>query len=110
LKLSRFAEPVPDLVADPGPIQSPYPADPIAVAVEILSPSDDLRATIRKCAHYLDWGIGCAWIIDPQRSVAYSMSINHPEPSPIGIDGALTVADLRIELRELFDLAARNVG
>jgi Uma2 family endonuclease len=109
LKLSRFAEPVPDLIADPGPIESRYPTEPIALAIEILSPSDSLAAAVRKCAHYLDWGIGCAWIIDPERPVAYQMSIDHPEPAVIDVDGALTVAGLHIELRELFDLVAQNV-
>jgi Uma2 family endonuclease len=109
LKLSRFAEPVPDLIADPRPIDPQYPTEPIALAIEILSPSDSLAAAVRKCAHYLDWGIGCAWIIDPERRVAYQMSIDHPEPAVIGPDGGLTVDGIRIELRELYDLVAQNV-
>jgi Uma2 family endonuclease len=109
LKLSRFAEPVPDLIANSGPIDSRYPTEPVALAIEILSPSDSLAAVVRKCAHYLDWRIGCAWIIDPERRIAYQMSIDRPEPAVIGLDGALTVEGLRIELRELFDLVAQNV-
>ena len=109
LKLSRFAEPVPDLIANPEPLKSRYSTEPIALAIEILSPSDGLAAVVRKCAHYLDWEIGSAWIIDPERRVAYQMSIDHPEPAVIGLDGAMSAGDLRIELRELFDLVAQNI-
>jgi len=39
LKLSPFANPIPDLVADPKAIESPFPTKPLALCIEILSPS-----------------------------------------------------------------------
>jgi len=80
LRLSEFARPIPDVIANPVPPASPYPTEPFELAVEILSPADDLNLAVNKAAHYLDWKIQHVWIIDPERRTAYQMSVDHPQP------------------------------
>jgi Uma2 family endonuclease len=80
LKLSQQAQPVPDIVAGHGGIQTPYPTKPFDLCVEILSPSDALQDVARKCVHYLNWGIGSVWIIDPESRRAYLMALDRPQP------------------------------
>jgi Uma2 family endonuclease len=104
LKLSPYANPVPDLVADPKPIESPFPTKPLALCIEILSPTDDLRRLFQKCAHYLDWGIQTVWIIDPEQRKAYCMTRTKPEPEQLFLSDSLTAeAGLVLPLRELFE-------
>ena len=104
LKLSALASPVPDVVADRRRIENPYPTQPFDLCIEILSPEDDLRKTFQKAAHYLDWGIGCVWIIDPDRPIAYSMSTAHPAPVQLAPSDRLTNPDGEpvLSLQELF--------
>jgi len=80
VKISHLAQPIPDLIADPVPVASPYPVAPFELAIEILSPADDLNLAVNKAAHYLDWKIQHVWIIDPERRTAYHMSADHPQP------------------------------
>ncbi len=104
LKLSLYANPIPDLIADPKPIESPYPTKPFALCVEILSPGDDLPPLFQKCAHYLDWGIGTVWIIDPDRRKSYCMSRADPQPQEIFLSDSLTVDSVvTLPMRELFE-------
>ena len=105
IKLSAHAHPVPDVVADRHRIQSPYPTEPFDLCIEILSPNDDLRRTFQKAAHYLDWGIGCVWIVDPERRIAYMMSTVHPSPVELkGSDHLIAGPELQpvFSLAELF--------
>ena len=113
LKISRVAQPVPDVVADHARIQDPYPTEPFDLCIEILSPQDRLPKVFEKCAHYLDWGIGSTWIIDPKARKAYSMSRESPVPVEIGITGALTAGaggELILPLRELFAEVDKMLG
>ena len=104
LKLSPFANPVPDLIADPSPIESPYPTKSFALCIEILSPDDDLRRLFQKCAHYLDWGIHTAWMIDPEKRKAYSMTLSQPQPAELFLADSLTADPaLSLPMRELFE-------
>jgi Uma2 family endonuclease len=102
LKISSVAHPVPDLIADRKRIQGPYPTEPLDLCIEILSPGDDLKKTFQKAAHYLDWGIGCVWIIDGERRKAYKMSLESPSPVELGISDSLTAAQASLPLSELF--------
>ena len=81
LKLSSLAQPIPDLIANPTAFETSYPVEPFEIAIEILSPTDSLKQTIAKAAHYLDWKVQFVWIIDPEQRIAYQMSLDHPEPS-----------------------------
>ena len=103
LKLSPYANPVPDLIADPNPIESPYPTKPFALCVEILSPGDDLRAVFQKSAHYLDWGIRTVWIVDPDKRKAYCMTRSEPQPAELFLSDSLTAdSAISLPMRELF--------
>ena len=103
LKISPFANPIPDLIADPNPIESPYPTQPFALCIEILSPTDDLRRLFQKCAHYLDWGVGTVWIIDPYQRNAYCMTRTNPQLVQLFISDSLTAEfGLALPMQELF--------
>jgi Uma2 family endonuclease len=80
VKLSNLAQPIPDLIANPNALEANYPKEPFEIAIEILSPSDSLKQTIAKAAHYLDWKVQYVWIIDPEQRIAYQMSLGDPEP------------------------------
>lgn|GEM_PF-654546 len=106
LKISRVAQPIPDLIADRNRIQIPYPTEPLDLCIEILSPSDNLGKTFQKAAHYLDWGIRSVWIISGEQRKAYLMSLERPDPVEIGTSETLTAGSppqLLLPLRELFD-------
>src|SRR5579884_3407181 len=57
LKLSQLAQPVPDVVADPKPLETPYLTRAFGLCIEIVSPGDKLGKLFQKAAHYLDWGV-----------------------------------------------------
>lgn len=106
MKLAQLAHPVPDVVADSKPLQSPYLTKPFGLGVEILSPGDKLSKIFIKAAHYLDWGIQTVWIIDPQKQIAFSMSAQNPQPVPVTMSGFLTAGsgeqEISILLADIF--------
>jgi Uma2 family endonuclease len=66
LAISDSWEPVPDVTGElASDIEEPYPTHPIAVAIEILSPSDPFTRVIRKCRRYAEWGITDILVFDP---------------------------------------------
>ena len=112
LKISAVAHPVPDLVANHKAIAGPYPTERFDLCVEILSPADNLRSALTKAAHYLDWGIGTVWLLDPEQQKAYSISLLAPQPVEIGIGGHLCAgsddSSIQISVQEIFDEVAKN--
>lgn len=72
LKLSPGYEPVPDVIAVEGPIEGPYPVEPFAVVIEILSPDDSFSRVLRKCRLYAQWGIGRIVVVDPATRIVWS--------------------------------------
>ena len=72
LSLDGDYEPVPDVIAVDPPIQQPYPTEPFAVAVEILSPDDSFSRVLRKCRLYEHWGIQRILVIDPDARIVWS--------------------------------------
>ncbi len=114
LKISKVAHPVPDVVANSTPLQDPYPTEPFDLCVEILSPGDNLREMFIKAAHYLDWGIRSVWIIDPKKSSAYMMSLENPQPVPVGMSSCLVAGsgeeEVFIPLSELFAEVDKQLG
>ncbi len=114
LKISKVAYPVPDIIASSGLLEGPYPTDGFELCVEILSPRDNVGKMFNKCAHYLDWGIGTVWIIDPKKRVAFSMSIENPQPIPVGMSGCLVAGsgerEVIIPLSELFAETEKQMG
>ena len=108
LKISKQAFPLPDVAANGNrPLEGPYPTEAVDLCVEILSPTDRLRAVFAKAAHYLDWGIGTVWIVDGEKRAAFIMTLDHPEPMEIDLANSLTAASgedaVAIPMRELFD-------
>ena len=105
LKVSKVANPVPDVVASMSRLENPYPTGGVDLCVEILSPGDKIREVFRKGAPYIDWGISNVWIIDPGKRKAYSMSSERPEPFRIAPLGNLTAGSgnhaVSIQLGEL---------
>jgi len=63
------------------------------LAVEVLSPSDDVRSVLDKVGEYLQAGVRLVWLIDPaaQRAAAYrSMTV----VVELGLDDALDGGDV----------------
>ncbi len=58
-------EPTPDVCGIIGLEQDPYPTQPIAVAIEILSPDDRFTRIIQKCRKYAEWGVADILVFDP---------------------------------------------
>ncbi len=114
LKIAKLAYPVPDIIAGRKSFQDPYPTEAFDLCIEILSRDDSLRRLFNKCAHYLEWGIGSVWIIDPKKHLAYSMSIEHPQPVPVTMSGCLTAGsgdtEVIIPLSELFAEVDKQLG
>jgi Uma2 family endonuclease len=75
LAISESWEPIPDVAGmlgpDPEP-DEPYPTRPIAVAIEILSPSDRFTPLHRKCQQYAEWGIPDILVFDPVERLTWA--------------------------------------
>ena len=48
VNISHLAQPFPDLIAHPAPLTTPYPVAPFELAIEIMSPTDELSRAINK--------------------------------------------------------------
>jgi Uma2 family endonuclease len=66
LAISETWEPVPDVCGELGSDnEEPYPTQPVAVAIEILSPADPFTRVMQKCRRYAEWGIKDILVFDP---------------------------------------------
>jgi len=66
LAISSSWEPVPDVTGElESDNEEPYPTHAVAVAIEILSPSDPFTHVIRKCRHDAEWGVDDILVFDP---------------------------------------------
>ncbi|MBY0506057.1 MAG: Uma2 family endonuclease [Bryobacteraceae bacterium] len=93
---------VPDLIAQRRDlIQDPYPTEPVALCVEILSPSDRLSDALAKCEAYLAWGVADTWILDPDQRCAWTYSAgDRLREVPAG--GSLRAQGVSIPLATVF--------
>lgn len=93
---------VPDVIAQRrDAIQDPYPIEPVALCVEILSPGDLMSETIAKCEAYHGWGVPMTWILDPEMRQAWHFRRGerlHELPP----DGFLEAEDLRVAVADVF--------
>jgi Uma2 family endonuclease len=99
LAISEIWEPVPDVVGMLRPDlepDEPYPTRPIAVVIEILSPSDRFTALHQKCCLYAQWGIPDILVFDPVERLAWAW--NH---KTVGLVGFEAVHRFRSQHREL---------
>ena len=83
-------------------IQDPYPTEPIALCIEILSPEDRFAETLAKCDEYLEWGVPKTWIVDPDTRRAWEYAGHAPQE--IAASGSLTAGDISVSLPELFSV------
>jgi Uma2 family endonuclease len=110
LKISGEIEPIPDVVASREKLEVPYPTRPVELYVEILSADDQLKKVFQKAGHYLAWGVGCLWIIDPDARTAWVVSREFPGGLWVHPDGALAAGeDTVIPLPEIFDEVDRLI-
>jgi Uma2 family endonuclease len=111
LKVVSEAEPVPDLIAVRGALQSSrYPTTAPELCIDILSPDDSLPRTFQKAAKYLNWGTKCVWVIDPERRIAWTLSPGTSEPTPVPSTGALRIGETVISMPDLFAKVDRKLG
>jgi Uma2 family endonuclease len=101
IKASKFL--IPDLCV----LRLDAPAEdilthPPLIAIEIMSPEDNIRRVARKAAEYILFGVEYVWIIDPQARVAYRGTATALERIS---DGELSVPGTSILIRigELFE-------
>ncbi len=93
---------VPDVLAQRrDQIQDPYPTQPVALCIEILSPADRLSEALAKCEAYLAWGVPHTWIVDPERRCAWTYAAGD-RLREVPADGALVAQDVSIPLATAF--------
>jgi Uma2 family endonuclease len=75
---------------------------PPLIAIDILSPEDNVRRAPKKAAEYLQFGVEHVWGVDPHARVAYRGAANGLELVP---GGELTVPGTAVLVRiaELFE-------
>jgi Uma2 family endonuclease len=91
---------IPDVIANVR-IEDPYPTQPVALCVEILSPEDRLSAAFAKCEEYHAWGVPYCWVVDPVKQTAWEYHA-HCDPARIEHGGRLHAGKLSASLDELF--------
>ncbi len=91
---------VPDIaVVRSRPLKA-FITDPPLLCIEILSPQDTLQRVRRRIHDYLDLGVPCVWIVDPNDQRA---EIWTPEGMREIRDGVLTAGEITVPLAELID-------
>jgi len=65
MAIDQSWQPTPDVCGILGPVEDPYPTQPVAVAIEVLSPDDRFTRVIQKCRKYAEWGIQDILVFDP---------------------------------------------
>jgi Uma2 family endonuclease len=91
---------IPDVIAA-AELESPYPAKPVLLCCEILSPEDRLGAMLAKCEEYHSWGVPSCWVIDPVKRTAWEY---HAGGEPVRVDSELRAGELAVGLVELFSV------
>jgi Uma2 family endonuclease len=85
-----------------GTPREPVLTRPPLIAIEIMSPGDNLRHHGRKAQEYLEFGIEHVWVIDPTARVAYR-GVPATSQTALGLElvpsGELTVAGTAICVR-----------
>lgn len=82
-------------------IQSPYPTEPIALCVEVMSPSDRLSDVIAKAEEYHAWGVPMVWIVDPENRTAWEFSPKR-DLHEVPASGSLKASPIAIPVSEIW--------
>ena len=100
---------IPDVtVLKVGTQREPILTHPPLIAIEIMSPGDNLRHHSRKAEEYLEFGIEHVWVIDPSARVAFR-GVRPASPAALALElvpsGELIVANtpIRVSITELFE-------
>jgi len=90
-------------LADVGAGAVPVPPD---LAIEVISPTDRLRAVRRKVAAYQRAGVPLVWVVNPRRQ---TVEVYHPDdaqPTTLGLadelDGETVVPGFTLPVRTVF--------
>lgn len=95
---------IPDVIAQRRDhIQDPYPTEPVALCVEILSPDDHMSEVLAKCEDYHAWGVPTTWILDPDREQAWEYRAGQ-RLKEVAPDDSLTAEGISIPLAEAFSV------
>ena len=97
---------IPDVIAD-ARIEDPYPTQPVALCVEILSPDDRLSSAFAKCEEYHAWGVAHCWIIDPVKRNSWEYHANG-RPTMIESGSALRAGKLSVQVDAIFSELAEK--
>jgi Uma2 family endonuclease len=58
---------IPDVVVERIPVsEDDYPAKPVYLCIEIVSPDQSDDQLLEKCEHYHAWGTPYCWVINPE--------------------------------------------
>ena len=71
LKIDPDFQPVPDVIATRGRIDSLYPTIPLEIVIEILSADDAMSRVLRKCRAYQNWGFADTYVVDPEARIVF---------------------------------------
>jgi Uma2 family endonuclease len=79
LAVSDEWEPIPDVTGTLGPEETDetYQSRPVAVAIEMLSPSDRFALIDQKCRKYAQWGVPDILLFDPINYTAWRWDPEH---------------------------------
>ena len=92
---------VPDICVTVGVPDEQIFTTPPFLCIEILSPDDQMRRVLVKIADYLEFGVGCVWLIDPPKRTATVYTAHEVLPVSGGILRTAT-PDIAVPLAELF--------
>jgi Uma2 family endonuclease len=94
----------------PGDVTAGYPSQPPELVFEVLSPSDRWSELQQKATEYLNAGVRCACIFDPERETVVLYHPDHP-PQTLTGDDALEVGDIlpgfSVSIRRFFEDGAK---
>ena len=66
LRIDPNWQPKPDVLASLSRLESPYPTKPVAIIIEVLSPTDDINLVQKKCQNYERIGCEQIFVLDPE--------------------------------------------
>jgi len=83
-----------------GKQNQPVRIDPPLLCVELISPSDRLSDTVKKCQEYLRWGVPTCWITNPESQEAWNVTSTGIDLVPS--DGNLQAGSISIPMADVF--------
>lgn len=72
---------------------------PPDLVVEVLEPEEDMKAMQAKIYDYLQFGVSCAWVVDPTARRGFVFGRQRRTDA---LDGKLRASGLEVDLQEIF--------